>query len=193
MEKLYQLVGCCCVGFSYGFLPAGAFAFGANRFNRVFWLAVHTLWMGTLFSSIVSIPMIFWPGELAKIWSSDPDFLYWVKRMTPIMFIACPVFEFQYLVSALLQALQKVTASIIVSIVIALIPMPIFCTIMYFTQKNRDDPGRVLWSYPENDIWSLFIGAGFLWKPIKMLLAAPKDQDLSLVNGRNWQIEEKDG
>jgi Na+-driven multidrug efflux pump len=182
-EKLYLLIGGACIGFSFGLLPGAALAYGANRLNRVFWLAVHALWIATALSTALSVILIFAPGTVAKLWSSDPNFIRWCKKMIPIPVYTVPAIGFQYLAPVLLQAMQRVRASVILSTFTMLISVPIFATILYFTGK--DDPSRVLWSSAINDGWTIIMGSVFLIKPIKEMLSVPKDEDLVLVEGRN--------
>jgi Na+-driven multidrug efflux pump len=192
-EKLYQLIGGACTGFSFGLLPGAAFAYGANRLNRVVWLAVHALWISTALSTGLSVVVIFAPGTIAKLWSNEPNFLKWCEKMIPIPVYTVPALSFQYLAPVLLQALQRVKESVILSTCTLLISIPVFATILYFTK--RDDPSRPMWSWAINDGWAVVMGSLFLRKPIKNLLSAPKDEDLVLVGGRNlhWLAEQKEG
>jgi Na+-driven multidrug efflux pump len=192
-QRLCQLVEGACSGFSFGLLPCAAFAYGANRLNRVFWLAVHALWMCTGLSTALSVILIFAPGTVAKLWNSDPTFVRWCKKMIPIPVYAVPAIGFQYLAPVLLQSMQRVRASVILSTFTMLISVPIFATILYFTKK--DDPSRILWSWPINDGWAIVMGCAYLIRPIRELLAVPKDEDLVLVNERNVHplIERREG
>jgi Na+-driven multidrug efflux pump len=191
--KLYILVEGICIGFSFGLLPGAAFAYGANRLNRLFWLAVHALWMCTGLSTALSAILIFAPGTVAKLWDSDPNFLRWSAKIIPIPVYTVPIIGFQYLAPVLLQAMQRVRTSVILSTFSMLVSVPIIATILYFTKK--DNPSRIVWSWPINDGWAVVIASAFLIKPIKELLSAPKDEDLVLVDGRNThsRVERREG
>lgn len=176
IEKLYQLVSGICSGFQNGFLPAAAFAFGAERLNRLVWLFFHATWFSTVLSVLLGLIIVIIPGQVASMWDSDPEFIKWARAMLPKAFYTAPCVVFQYMVPALLQAMQRVWASSTVSIITMLLPMPIFSSIMYFTGK--EDPARMLWSYTLNDSWSLLASAVFVIAPLRALWKAPKDGEI---------------
>jgi Na+-driven multidrug efflux pump len=192
IEKLYQLIGGVSVGFSYGLLPAASFAFGAGRLKRLFWLFVHATAAGTIATTVLGTIVAIWPCEIAQLWDRDPEFLNWARRLIPKAFYTSLFVGCQYTAPALLQAMQRVGASSFLSIVTFLIPLPLFSTILYVT--NKADPEQILWSYVMNDSWSLVACALFLFRPIRFLIAAPPDHELKLAGGRKVDDEgEEDG
>lgn len=181
IEKLYQLVGGVCIAFSYGLTPSAAYAYGANRLNRIAWLFIHSTWVATAISLLFSIFMIVIPDKIALIWNDDPDFVEWAGKMVPKVFYVTIFIAYQYTAPAVLQAMQRVKASTALSVLTLLLPMPIFSSILFFT--NKTDPERILWTYALNDTFSAFACSFFLIEPAKVIKKAPKDEDLQLVNG----------
>ena len=182
IEKLYQLVGGVCIGFSLGMSPAASYAFGAKRLNRTMWLYLHTTWVATAISLVFAIIIIIRPHKICLIWSRDEEFVYWARRMVPKVFYTTLLIGYQYTTPCLLQAMQRVLASALLSILTLLLPMPVFSSILYFTDKT--DPARVLWTYALNDGFSAIACSLFLISPGKLLWRAPLDSSLKLVNGR---------
>jgi Na+-driven multidrug efflux pump len=182
IEKWYQLVGGVCIGFSYGLLPSASFAWGANRLNRVFWLFVHSTAVATVCSTVLALVIVIWPRQIASLWDGDSEFLDWSERLIPKAFYTTVFVSFQYTGPGLLQSLQKVAASSFLSVATFLLPLPVFSTILYVT--NKEDPERILLAYVMNDAWSFIACVFFLWAPLRLLIAAPKDETLKIEGGR---------
>ena len=181
IEKLYQLVGGICVAFSYGMLPSASYAFGAGRLNRVMWLFIHATWIATAVSLVMSVFMIAIPDKLARIWSTDAYFLEWVKLMVPKVFYTTIFIAYQYTAPAILQAMQRVLASTLLSVLTLLLPLPVFSSILYFTDKTN--PSRIMWTYALNDTFSAVACTFFLISPGKLVWRAPRDESLTLERG----------
>ena len=181
VEKLYQLVGGVCVAFSYGMLPSSSYAFGAGRLNRVMWLFIHATWIATAVSLVMSVFMIAIPEKLAQIWSKDPYFLEWVKAMVPKVFYTTIFIAYQYTAPAILQAMQRVLASTLLSVLTLLLPLPVFSSILYFTDKTN--PARIMWTYALNDTFSAVACTFFLIAPGRLVWKAPKDESLTIKCG----------
>ena len=92
-EKLYQFVGGTNDAFAIGFVPAASFAFGSHKYKRLLKLFWHT---------------IFFPSQIASIWSKDHQFLEKCKSMVPKVFYVTVLFPIEYTVPCFLQAMQKV-------------------------------------------------------------------------------------
>ncbi|KAH0790347.1 MatE family protein [Histomonas meleagridis] len=175
-EKLYQIVGGSCDALALGLLPCASYAYGSGRMNRLLKLFLHSLWVSTLLAVTFSVILIFFPSEIASLWSKDPQFLYWAKQMIPKTFYLAPFIAYQYCVPALLQSLQKIVASTVLSITTQLLPLPVFSTVLYFT--NKHDPARILYSYALGDAFAFILCTAFLIKPLRVLLKAKKDEEL---------------
>ncbi|OHS95112.1 MatE family protein [Tritrichomonas foetus] len=167
IEKLYQITGGICIAFSQGLLPTASYAYGAGRLNRMSKLVIHAYWLATSISTIFSLFMIALPSQIASIWSTEPDFIYWSKRLVPITFYSSVCFSSNYIAPTVLQAMKRVMASTLLSFLTLLLPIPVFSTILYFTKK--DDPGRILYTYTMNDVYSFIVSLIFLIKPMKIL------------------------
>jgi Na+-driven multidrug efflux pump len=188
IEKLYQLIGGVSIAISNGLLPAAAFAYGAERLNRLFWLFVYATVAGTISTTVLATITDIWPAQISRLWDSDPEFLDWASRLIPKAFYTAVFIACQYTAPALLQAMQRVLASSFLSIVTFLLPLPIFSTVLYFTDKRN--PERVLWAYVINDVWSFIACVLFLTRPLKELLAAPKDEGLKIFGGEDLKDDE---
>lgn len=174
IEKLYQFVGGANDAFSIGFLPAASYAYGSCRSNRLLRLFMHTNWITILISVIYSIFMIFFPREIASIWSKDKDFLDKCGSMIPKVFYMTALFPIQYTVPSFLQAMQKVAQSSLVAGVTSLLPIPLFSCVLYYT--NKTNPDRIMWTYPLSDVFSSLLCFIFIIPGLKKIWNEPKDE-----------------
>lgn len=172
--KLFQLVCGTDDAIAIGFLPAASYAFGAKRFNRILHLFFHSCWIGILIASIYSLVLVFFPRQIASIWSKNPDFLDKCQSMIPIVFFLSFLYPIQYTVPALLQAMQKVLLSTVMAFITEMLPLPVFSCILYFTDK--ENPVRLMWGYALANIFGFvtcFIAASpFIYR----LCKEPKDE-----------------
>ena len=176
IEKLYQFVGGANDAFSIGFLPAASYAFGAHRYNRLLRLFLHTNWVTILISVVYSFFMIFFPSQIASIWSKDPLFLEKCKSMIPKVFYVTALFPIQYTVPSYLQAMQKVAQSSIVAGVTSMLPIPLFSCILYYTGKKN--PDRIMWTYALSDIFASVLCFLFCIPSVSKLFKEPKDETM---------------
>ena len=176
LEKLYMFVGGVNEAFSIGLMPSSAYAYGAKRYNRMLRLAFHATWIAILISIIYAAFMIFMPEKICSIWNKDPAFLDWCKKIIPPVFYLTPCFTIQYMVPALFQGMQKVTLSSILATVTVLLPMPLFATILYFT--NKKSPEKIIWTYPFADGFSCTVCIIFAIIVLCKLRNSPKDEEI---------------
>lgn len=172
--KLFQLVCGTDDAIAIGFLPAASYAYGARRYNRILHLLFHSSWIGILIASIYSALLVFFPRQIASIWSKDPSFLDNCQSMIPIVFLLSPLYPIQYTVPALLQGMQRVLLSTILAFLTEMLPLPIFSSILYFTDKNN--PARMMWSYALTNIFSFLACCITLIPFIFQLCKEPKDE-----------------
>jgi len=141
--KLLSLVNSLCIGFSYGFVPATSFAWGAKRCKRVKKLTIHMLWVSTLVSFIPCVIILLWPQKIAGLWNKDPDFLKWAKKMIPPVYYCSAFIGLQYALPGLLQAMQMVVDSIIIAVLTLFASYMGFSTLLYFTNKKKSCKNHV--------------------------------------------------
>ena len=173
-ERMNEVIACICNGFTNAFAPAASYAFGAKRMNRIFWLLFHMLWMATLIAAIVSGALIIWPKQIGRIWSSDPDFLYWLSQTMPKVFYAITLIPVAFAVPALLAACHLITRSVVLAILILIFPYPIAAGLLYWSDPN--DPARVMYTYMVADIFAGIVGIIGCWKELKECWLAPDDK-----------------
>ena len=186
IERLYSFCGAICIGFNYGFVPAVSFAFGAKLKKRVKQLCLNALWLSTLFSTIIGEIIAFFPEKMASLWSTDPTFLYWAKKMLPPAFYPVILHGMLYVVPGLLQALQMFVDSMVVSFIALVLTYPVFSTILFFT--NKKDPARLFYTYTISDSFSFIASLLALIRPMKKLKEVENEEYQSLLSQNNTII-----
>lgn len=173
IEKLYQFVGGSNDAFAIGLMPAASYSFGSKRYNRMLHLFVHANWITIFISVVYSFVVIVFIKKISHIWNQDADFLKWCNLLIPKVFYAAALFPIQYTVPALLQGMQKMARSSFLAVLTALLPIPLFSTILYFTDKKN--PERIMWTYTISDIFASVVCIIFILPDIIHLLKEPKD------------------
>ena len=154
-DRLYSFTICVCNALNQGFLPAASFAYGSNRMNRLLRLGLFSLFLGSVWSAFCCIIIQCLSREISSIWGSDPDFIEASSEMLRIGFVTCFLNQATYTITACLQAIKMVVLSIVTSVCTYLLPLPIFSSIFYFTDKKN--PERLMFSYIVNNIWSFLV------------------------------------
>lgn len=168
-----ELSTCLCSAVMTGLLPATSYSYGAKNFPRILKLIVHATWMMTIWSTIFSLIFIFFPGQVASIWSKDPEFIKWAKPMIRVYALANALSPVDFVCPTILIAMKRIASATFLSFLISLIPTPLLSTVLYYTKK--DDPVRIMFTFPVDNIFSLIMGLLFMIKPILILKGKLKD------------------
>lgn len=162
------------IAFTMGFLPAASYAFSAKMWNRWMRLAAHTHWLGFVWGSITAIFTWTIPREIAKMFSSDPNYLRWAGPMLKVGnafgFIVVARFTFP----SLLQSMKKGITSTLLSLGSQLVSIIAFAFILYYTDKKN--PVRLIWCYPLSYAFGLVAGAVVLLRPVRNIWVSSKEQ-----------------
>ena len=142
-------------GIAQGLLPSASFAFGAKRLKRFRNLVFHALWIGMVWNAIVEIIIYTNARNIPKIWLKDEAFLNIAEKSFKNCFYTIVLIMFKFASITALQASKKIVISIIVSIITLLIPIPVFSTILYVTDKKN--PTRLMLAFPFTDTLSFVV------------------------------------
>lgn len=194
--RLFYFIVCVCIGLVQGLLPSASYAFGANRLRRVRNLAFHTFWIGTVWLTIIEAVVLPNSALVASIWLNEEKFKDWARLLFPNSMYTMILYMFRYTSVTVLQAVGEILPATILSILILLIPIPVFSTIMFFACDK--DPVKLVQAFLWNDIWGAVIcilmslwKLRFLWNP------APTDdgiiEDLTNVGDEEEEMPAGEG
>ena len=179
--RVYTFIVCVNNGIAQGLLPSTSFAFGAKRLKRFRNLVFHALWIGTIWNTLWEIIVITCSRKIAKIWLNDEKFLdlaqhFFLNGLCTVFFLMI-----KYATITSLQACKKVFISIILSILSMLIPVPLFSTILYYTDK--DNPPRLFLAFAITDCISFVISFCVSLVSLRFLCKRNPDLDKDKVFG----------
>ena len=174
-----------CNGLNQGFLPAASFAFGACRFKRLRNLSLHALWVGTAWNVLCELVILLNAKSIARIWINDSEIISITDAFLNNAMYCAFLIMVRYFSITTLQACKKILISTVQSVVTTLVPLPVFSSILYFTDKNS--PTRIVYSFLMLDVFT-FIVCGivalvclnFLFCPKKLRELENKDKELEL-------------
>jgi Na+-driven multidrug efflux pump len=164
VDRVYIFVVCICLGLNQGLLPAASYAFGSGRLNRLLRLSLVTVAMGTVWSVTCCTVIIAIPKQIAGIWGSGEGFKQVCATMLFRGFVTCWLNQCQLTMTAMLQAMKMILLSVVASILMLMVPLPIFAAVLYVT-GGRSEPERLVYAYVANDGWGFVIVVIIcLWK-----------------------------
>ena len=175
--KLYNLAICIVLAFNTAYLPPTSYAFGARNYKRILWLSIHAFWVMCVWTSIISIVLCVWPDEIASLWANTPAMRYWAHQIIPNNFYTMVLCPLRMLTTSFLQGIKKPFLAVLVSILTALLPLPVFATIFY--EFNKDNPAGICRCYIANDCWSFVVSLCFAVVQLyKLLRSNPNGEDI---------------
>ena len=173
--RIYNIVLCVDNALSQGFLPASSFAFGAQRLNRLKWLAVDCLIMGIVWNGVCEAIIMICRRQIAKVMIDDEAFIETTAEFLIIGTITMPLAMFNYVATAFLQTCKEVVVSMVLAAVTQLLPLPILSMIIYYADPTKK-PVNVLLSFIGNDTISAIICIVVVfWKLCYIFKEEPSD------------------
>ena len=174
VDRLYEIVICVCNALNQGFLPAGSYAFGCNRLHRLLKLVLYAFGLGTAWSALMCIVLCVFPRQIATLYGNDERFLYYAEKTMIYSFCTTFINMGQFTIVVCLVATKMVTLSIITSCLTLLVPIPLFSTIFYFTDKAN--PIRLHLSFIARDVWAfVIVWSVAIWKLRFLLRVDPSE------------------
>lgn len=116
------------LGISQGAIPIIAFNYGAKQYDRVKETLKIAIILGTIVSTSGFLATRLFAEEMVLLFSSDPDLLEMAAPFIKNWFITLPIFGLMLISSNFYQALKKVKAAILFSLIrqfILLLPLAI--------------------------------------------------------------------
>lgn len=168
INRLEQLLACVSIGIGEGLLPLASYSFGAKNYKRMMWLMIHSLWVMAAWAGVISVVLMAWPKEIARIWGNSPNFLEWAEKMIRIYAYSAVLTSVDYTIPIMLIAMKYTWTASLLSVFGLLVPIPVFSSILYYTKK--DDPARIIWTFDIADAFCLIIGGLMMVRPIVMMV-----------------------
>ncbi|MCL5071012.1 MAG: MATE family efflux transporter, partial [Actinobacteria bacterium] len=153
------------IGITQGFSTIVSFNYGAKLYTRVKKILGETLLWNTVFSSIVFLVLMLFPGQLLGFFSKDPEFINLGIVPLRILVIFFPFLGFQFIGGTFFQAIGKALPATVITLsrqVIFLIPAILVFPIFWGLTG--------IWiSWPFSDFMDIIICAVFVIRELKII------------------------
>lgn len=165
--RVWQAPASYAVAVSIGMLPSCSYALGAGLPKRVLQLTGWAALFSLIWCSFAEVILLALRKQIAWIFGSSEVFVESTAKMLIVSYLCCFSMGSQYVAMSLLQAMQQNVQAIILSILTQFLPVPLFGSILYFT--NKSDVFRLMYMYSLNDAFSLVVSCAFVIWPIHKL------------------------
>jgi Na+-driven multidrug efflux pump len=154
------------IGVNQGLLSSGSYAWGAQRFSRLFQLFLMSFAMSIAIELAVTPLMIVRPEWIAQIWITEDSEMEYAKKMLPIPFYANWLNAFNDATTNLLLTMKYPWAAMAPSLTRGA-SFLVGATVLWAT--NKDDPVRMMWSFCINDFVVTALDVVLLIAPLRKL------------------------
>jgi Na+-driven multidrug efflux pump len=162
-QRMYVVATSVCLALNQGFLPAGSFAVGRSDAVRLRHLALYALGIGLIWAFALCAIVELAAEPIARLFGKEETYVKTCVTMFRYGFATIWANMPEVGLTALLQALKMVKLSVIASIVMFIVPVPVFSVVCYML--DSDAPAKLLLSYVARDAWGLlFLMIIGVWK-----------------------------
>jgi Na+-driven multidrug efflux pump len=172
--RLNHMVVCVVVAFTTAYLPAASYAYGGGNYRRIISLTLHLLWTTAIWTVACELLVVLGARPLGSIWSDGDDFLNWVSELLPHANYCVFLSPIPLIAANFLTAIDRPGYAAVLSIATQLLPLPIFSSILYFT--DQQNPGRLTYSYSISDGFAALLAIILVAKPLYDTVGKAKDQ-----------------
>jgi Na+-driven multidrug efflux pump len=162
-QRVYVVGTSVCLALNQGFLPAGSFAVGKGDGERLKKLAFNGLVIGLSWALALCAVVEGAATPIARLFGNDETYVKICVQMFRYGFATIWANMPEVGLTALLQALKMVKLSVWASVLMFIVPVPVFSVVCYVS--DSDAPAKLLLSYVARDAWALLFLAGIVvWK-----------------------------
>lgn len=174
-------------------LPTSSYAFSASLYQRFLRLVFHGCWLNLVWGFTTYVLVIICAKHIAMIFSKDESFLAAAVPMMKNCNTESPISWVRYIIQTLLQALSFGGSATVYSVLsYFVVNIGTYC-LLYYTDKTNVP--RMMYAYSISAAISIFIGAFFIIKPVRLIISKLKEEkmgnSLNDQNDDDNQIAEK--
>lgn len=175
VSRIYGVTDAVRLAVSMGLLPSASFAYSSHRYNRIFVLMFHAIWIDAVWSAGTTLLTAFGSRYVAMCISTSENYLRWAAPMLRIANWEAPFAWIRNIVQTILQSLTYGTTSTIYSF------FSTFCTyiggllLLYYT--NNKDFVRLMYVFPISSSIAAVIGIIVVFFPLRKIWKQRRDTD----------------
>lgn len=171
VSRFWSLPGSYAMALSICTFPCVSYAVGRKDGARVKKILITAFILSIVWCSTMEAILLTCAKYIAWIFDHDPEFIYNVTKMTKIYYCCAGLLGIELVCSTFIQTMDKATRAIILSFLTRFLPVPVFASILFFSNPKRD-VFTTLWCYPISDVYSFSMGLLFineLWTQLNNL------------------------
>lgn len=175
VSRIYGVTDAVRLAVSMGLLPSASFAFSSHRYNRIFILMFHAIWIDAVWSAATTLLTAFGSRYVAMSISTSENYLRWAAPMLRTANWEAPFAWIRNIVQTTLQSLAYGLTSTIYAF------FSTFCTyiggllILYYT--NKTDFVRLMYVFPLSSGIAAVIGIIVIIFPLRKIWKERRDTD----------------
>jgi Na+-driven multidrug efflux pump len=169
--KVYPLSQAFAIACPEGFLPAASYAVAAHRPKRVLWLGFWSAILVFAWCSFTEAILLGFGKYIAELFTSSSSMVRTTQIMLRTSYMLGCLSGEVGVATVLLQATERNVLAVVFAIFTQMIPIPLFATILFFTDPTRDvDRLMYMWVGGDglNFVTSMVFMAFPLWEMWKI-------------------------
>ena len=178
--RLWSFPGSYSIALSIAFLPISSYSIGAKNFQRTKDLFKMGVLMTIIWCGIAEIILIGLGKYVSMIFDPNPEFVSITWKMLRITYSLSFLMGVEMIGGSFLQSLKKNKLSLLLSFLTRFLPVPLFGSILFFTDPNKN-VFRTLLMYPLNDLFSSIITLLLVYKPYSQLLLNNNEEKVTQI------------
>ena len=164
---------------STGYVPAASYSYAGFMYNRWLYLSIYTLLIAIGWGLLTTILSWSVPKQISFIFSKDESLLEYSIPMLKYG-NGLGFFSFsRFVIPSILQSLLMGIRATFLSLSSQLAGMLAFSYIMYLAYSR--DPPKIVWCMSLSYALGVIVGIFFLWKPVKDILKARKEERVDRI------------
>ena len=175
--RFYLLVNAVLNANCTAFIAPASYAYARQNYRRFLKLSLHSAWIGFAWCAFMNIFSFGLPRQIAKLFGDGEEYLNIAEGMVRNCYALGSMAFFRFNAQAMLQAMQKGTSSMIVSMSCQLLSNLLFAYILFYTDKHN--VVRLMWLYSWSHLFGVVIGTIFLIYPLWQVYQKAKIQTIS--------------
>lgn len=178
VSRIYGVTDAVRLAVSMGLLPSASFAYSSHRYNRVFQLIFHSIWIDAAWAAGTTLLTAFGSRYVAMTISTSENYLRWAAPMLRIANWEAPFAWIRNIVQTTLQALTYGITSTIYSFFSTFITYIGGLLILYYTDKT--DFVRLMYVFSISSSIAAVVGIIVVIPPLRKLWKDRRDTDNEL-------------
>lgn len=159
-------------------LPTSSYAYSACMYQRLVRLFLHACWLNLIWGVSTYLIVQLFAKPIALIFSNGDSFVATAVPMMKNANTESPISWVRYVIQVMLQSLSFGGSATNYSVLLYFVVNIVTYCLLYYTDKTNIP--RMMYAYSISAAISIFIGASFVIKPIRLIYLKIKESTNNL-------------